>query len=172
MPHLYAVYLGGRISGCRIEQHDIRFVVGDSIDDTLPALREQWIGLKSGLHLDAYMEVREVDGYEVSLSREPSTDPERLFFVNCGGYDPERFMELHDAGLFVTVDDAEAKARAKEVLLVSSRSQHKDDLFDVDDCIAIKSVAGFHVHLRHIGSAWRPLIPDWFGYRRIDRDGE
>jgi hypothetical protein len=33
---LFLVVLGGRIEGCLIELHDVRFVVGTSIEDTLP----------------------------------------------------------------------------------------------------------------------------------------
>jgi hypothetical protein len=36
---LFLVVLGGRIEGCHIELHDVRFVVGTSIEDTLPQLR-------------------------------------------------------------------------------------------------------------------------------------
>jgi hypothetical protein len=43
---LFLVVLGGRIDGCHIELHDVRFVVGASIDDTLPQLRQQWFGYR------------------------------------------------------------------------------------------------------------------------------
>jgi hypothetical protein len=37
---LFLVVLGGRIEGCHIELHDVRFVVDTSIEDTLPQLRQ------------------------------------------------------------------------------------------------------------------------------------
>ena len=58
---LFLVMLGGRSRGCHIEQHDVRWVVGDSIDDTLPELVRQWGGLRRGLHLDSYRMVNRVD---------------------------------------------------------------------------------------------------------------
>ena len=51
---LFLVVLGGRCKGCHVEQHDVRWVVGETIDATLPALRQEWIGLRRGLHIDSY----------------------------------------------------------------------------------------------------------------------
>ena len=81
-PTLFLVVLGGRTAGAHIELHDVRFVAGASIDDTLPALRRQWFGARKGLHLDSWMAVRFVDGYRVELRPEPFAGPERLWFVN------------------------------------------------------------------------------------------
>ena len=53
-PTLFLVVLGGRIAGAHIELHDVRFVAGTSIDDTLPHLRRQWFGARKGLHLDSW----------------------------------------------------------------------------------------------------------------------
>jgi len=64
-PQLFLVVLGGRSAGCQIEQHDVRFVAGRSIEDTLPELRRQWFGRREGLHLDSTMVVRAIDGYAV-----------------------------------------------------------------------------------------------------------
>jgi len=86
-PQLWMAVLGGRAAGCHIELHDVRFVAGPSIEATLPELRRQWFGRREGLHLDAYLAVRAVDGYAVSLGREPSAPRlERLWFVNLGAY--------------------------------------------------------------------------------------
>ena len=37
---LFLVVLGGRCKGCHIEQHDVRWVVGETIDATLPNVSE------------------------------------------------------------------------------------------------------------------------------------
>lgn len=85
-----------------IEVHDVRFVAGTTIDDTIPELRRQWFGRRDGLHLDAYMAVRAVDGWAVRLGREPAAPrPERLWFVNLGAYRPDSLAELHHFGLVV-----------------------------------------------------------------------
>ena len=48
---LFLVVLGGRIKGCHVELHDVRWVVGDSIEDTIPELKRQWFGTRRGLHI-------------------------------------------------------------------------------------------------------------------------
>lgn len=194
-PTLFLVVLGGRIAGAQIELHDVRFVAGTSIDDTLPALRRQWFGARKGLHLDSWMAVRFVDGYRVELRPEPFAGPERLWFVNMGGYDPQQLAELHAFGLFVATSPQAAKAAARRRLLPEVLERHKDDLHGVetaltdgvDDCLEVQlsiaadpaepadsaakaaaggMQAGWAVHLIHDGRE-QPQIPDWFGYRLI-----
>jgi hypothetical protein len=88
---LFLVVLGGRIDGCHIEQHDVRFVAGASIDDTIPQLREQWFGRRRGLHIDSWVVVEAVAGWRVELRPEPFEGPQRLWFVNGGGYQPGKW---------------------------------------------------------------------------------
>ena len=167
---LFLVVLGGRTAGCNIELHDVRFVVGEAIEATLPALRRQWFGRRRGLHLDSYVAVERADGHRVSLRREPFAGNERLWFVNLGAYDPRQMAELHAFGLVVAGSPQAAKARAKRQWLLGAEQAHKDDLCAVDDCLSLESVADWHVHLNadpSLGS--EPLVPDWYGYRLIDR---
>ena len=187
-PTLFLVVLGGRIAGAHIELHDVRFVAGTSIDDTLPQLRRQWFGARKGLHLDSWMTVRFVDGYRVVLRPEPFAGPERLWFVNMGGYDPRQLAELHAFGLFVATSPQAAKAAARRRLLPEVLERHKDDLHGVepalaggvDDCLEVQlsladpaaaAAAGegprwLAVHLIPDGRE-QPQVPDWFGYRLI-----
>jgi hypothetical protein len=180
--------LGGRIAGAHIELHDVRFVAGTSIDDTLPQLRRQWFGARKGLHLDSWMTVRFVDGYRVVLRPEPFAGPERLWFVNMGGYDPQQLAELHAFGLFVATSPQAAKGAARRRLLPEVLERHKDDLHGVetalaggvDDCLEVQlsladpaaaAAAGegprwLAVHLIPDGRE-QPQVPDWFGYRLI-----
>ncbi len=144
---LFAVYLGGRAPKCNTELHDVVFAVGFSIEATYEQLLDLWFGDPLQMHIDAWLELAAVDGYRVSLADRPSARPEKLFFVNLGAYRPGEFTELH-ASLFVVAHEAqEAKRRAKAELLRGAASVHTDDLFDVDDCLAITEVAGRHVHL-------------------------
>ena len=136
-PTLFLVVLGGRIAGAQIELHDVRFVAGASIDDTLPQLRRQWFGARKGLHLDSWMAVRFVDGYRVELRPEPFAGPERLWFVNMGGYDPQQLAELHAFGVFVATSPQSAKASARRRLLRGALERHKDDLHGVGDALAV-----------------------------------
>jgi hypothetical protein len=166
MPKLFLVYLGGRAPKANIELHDVQFVAGDSIEDTFEQVRQRWFGTVKGLHLDAYLEVKFVDGFRVELRRDPSAQPEKLYFVNLGGYDPASVAELHQFGLFVANTVTDAKDKAKKALLTRSLQQHKDDLFDVDDCIPVGEVAEHFAHLIP-DPRTQSFIPDWFGYRVI-----
>ena len=51
---LFIVVLGGRSLKSNIEIHDVRWVLGKTIEDTFPELRKQWLGKKNGLHIDSY----------------------------------------------------------------------------------------------------------------------
>ena len=164
----------------------MRFVAGVTIDDTIPELRRQWFGERQGLHLDSYMAVRAVDGWSVQLVsadagaapgstplQEPR--PERLWFVNLGAYRPDSLAELHHFGLVVARSPQAAKAAAKRQWLNGALQLHKDDLASVDDCLAIEQLEllggeRWHVQLSpHPEGLSQPQVPDWFGYRRIDR---
>ncbi|MEB3104809.1 MAG: DUF1543 domain-containing protein [Cyanobacteriota bacterium] len=175
-PTLFLVVLGGRTNRSHIELHDVRFVAGQTIDDTLPELRRQWFGMRKGLHLDSYMAVRVVDGYAVQLRREPPAPRDkRLWFVNLGAYRPDSLAELHHFGLVVARSPQAAKAQAKHQWLVGALQQHKDDLCAVDDCLAVEQLelggpTAWHVHLEpHPEGQSQPQVPDWLGYRLIDR---
>lgn len=167
---LFLVYVGGSAKGANIELHDVRFVVGEQMADTYPQLRQQWFGDVNGLHLDSYLHVHHVDGYKIELKREPSTRPEKLYFVNCGGYFPNRIPEFHDFTLVVASNPEEAKSKGlRQVLnagLRDSIEPHKDDLMNVDDCLALDLLDGWHVHLVTDGQRQR-LVPDWAGYEVI-----
>ena len=186
MPSLFLVVLGGRIPGSHIELHDVRWVVGTCIEDTIPSLRQQWFGLTSGLHIDSYKAIRHVDGHAVELIADRSevveqradlngTGEEKLWFVNLGGYDSHSLQELHEFGLVVAPSKHAAKARARQRWLKDALKVHKDDLHSinnlgtVDDCLPLFKIDDWHVHLcpqsEHPDS---DLKPDWFGYWRID----
>jgi len=173
-PLLFLAVLGGRAPGCQIELHDVRFVVGATIEAAIPELRRQWFGRREGLHLDAWMAVRAVDGWAVRLGCEPGEPRgERLWFVNLGAYRPDSLAELHHFGLVVARSPQAAKAAAKRQWLRGALQQHKDDLAAVDDCLAIEQLqlldgGRWHVQLEpHPEGLSQSQEPDWFGYRRI-----
>ena len=171
---LFLAVLGGRSAGSHIEQHDVRFVAGHTIDDTLSELRRQWFGRRQGLHLDSYMAVRAIDGWAVHLARVPASPrPERLWFVNLGAYSPEALAELHHFGLVVARSAQAAKAAARRRWLAGALQQHKDDLVAIDDCLALDQLEllggeRWAVQLEpHPDGFSQPQVPDWFGYRPI-----
>ena len=172
-PTLFLVVLGGRTATSHIELHDVRFVAGATIEATIPELRRQWFGRREGLHLDAFLAVRAVDGWTVRLGREPAAPgPERLWFVNLGAYRPDSLAELHHFGLAVAASAQAAKAAARRRWLQGALQVHKDDLVAVDDCLALEQLEllgeRWHVHLEpHPEGFSQPQVPDWFGYRPI-----
>lgn len=165
---LFAVYLGGRAPKCNTELHDVVFVVGTAIESTYDQLLDKWFGDPLHLHIDSWVELREVDGYRVSLHAEPSLRPEKLFFINLGAYRPGEFTELHAIAFLVGREPQQIKERAKQNLLLGAQTVHKDDLFDVDDCLNIATVDGYHVHLEPAGKT-PPLVPV-NGYHIIPKD--
>ncbi|MEB3333416.1 MAG: DUF1543 domain-containing protein [Cyanobacteriota bacterium] len=178
-PQLFLVVLGGRVPGVHIELHDVRFVVGPTLEDTLPALRRQWFGRRRGLHIDSWMVVRQVGAFAVELHREPPDSLERLWFVNVGGYRADQLAEEHAFGLVVAATAAAAKRQALATWLPEALLRHKDDLHPldrvggpealgaVDDCLPLDTVDGWRVHLRAVAEPPPPQRPDWFGYRPI-----
>ncbi|MFN9245032.1 MAG: DUF1543 domain-containing protein [Cyanobacteriota bacterium] len=169
-PRLFLVVLGGRADGAHIELHDVRFVVGETLEATLPTLRRHWFGRRRGLHIDSYMEVRQVGAFAVQLRREAFQGAERLWFVNVGGYQPHLLAEEHAFGLVVAATAAGAKREALGLWLPESLSRHKDDLHAieaVDDCLPLQTVGGWQVHLYPAAGPAPPQHPDWFGYRPI-----
>lgn len=166
---LFMAVLGGNCGNSNIEVHDVRFVVGESIDACLDQLRREWYGDAKGLHLDSYTEVNEVDGYRVEISLQaPAADAAKLFFVNVGGYLPGKYLEFHDIGLYGCHSSNQAKQLALKKLLTRYEQSHRDDLYDVDNCIELDLLGRHYVHLIADNSAITPG-PSWYGYRPIDR---
>ncbi len=178
---LFMVYLGGSAGQSNIELHDIRFVVGDCIEDTIPQLRAEWFGNQKNLHIDCYMEVNHIDGYKVEVQTLPSNGLAtissgkkqiqdsnlKLYFVNLGGYQADKFTELHEFGLFVACSKEDAKQQAKSKLMQKAITPHKDNLVDVDECFPINLFDDrYSIHLTELPGGQK-LVPDWFGYNVI-----
>ena len=146
---LFAIYIGGEMEGANIELHDMRFVAAPSITETYDELRRQWWGIPKSLHIDCWAEIDHVDGYDVTLRPEPFTGPERLYYVNLGGYAPGEFLEKH-RNIFV-VSDALAKAKARALkAAVDWREPHRDDMFEAEQAFALDGSAAaqrLYIHL-------------------------
>ena len=113
---LFIVVLGGRSLKSNIEIHDVRWVLGETIEDTFPELRKQWLGKKSGLHIDSYKCIKYIDGYQIVISKSnkdklnsPKIEDLKLWFVNLGGYNPKKMYEEHEFTLVVAQKAIEAK---------------------------------------------------------------
>ncbi|TRW48427.1 DUF1543 domain-containing protein [Aliidiomarina halalkaliphila] len=164
--NLFLVYVGGDAPGANIEVHDVRFVVGDSIESCYPTLRKQWYGIPKSLHLDSYVRLHHVDGYRIVLKQTPPEHVEQLWFVNFGGYYPGKLAEFHDFTLCVATSEAEAKVIGSRRLMTDSVMPHKDDIHQVDNCLSVDLLEGWYIHLEKDGQR-QALEPDWSGYQPI-----
>jgi hypothetical protein len=167
---LFMVYVGGSFANANTELHDVRFAVGETIEDCYEDLRAQWWGTPSSLHLDAWGPVLQADGYDVSLTDVPAPPrDERLFFINLGGYSPETFGELHHNVLLVAPDAATAKRRALERVKPWAEA-HRDQLFEVETTVDISAAMtrrGLALDLKK-ATGERPF-QFAFGYRPIGK---
>jgi hypothetical protein len=161
MPKLFAVLLGGRAKGCNVELHDVVFIIGESLEDTYPRLVNKWFGqLHRSLHIDASVELKYIDGYEIILSRQRSGDnvEKSLYFTNFGGYQPGFFGEIHEMNFYVAASKSEVVAKAKLELCQGLHLQHCDDNLpvdflmnetglEVDDICVVDKVDEYFIHL-------------------------
>ena len=182
---LFIVVLGGRSFKSNIEMHDVRWVLGESIEDTFPELRRQWLGKRNGLHIDSYKRIKYVDGYKIAVSKSNKNDSmnpkeekeeELLWFINLGGYDPKKMYEEHEFTLVVAKKAIDAKKQAKRNWQSNLKCKHNDDYSgisnfeEVDDIHSIKKINNWEIKLIYDPEERsEKLIPDWFGYMRIDK---
>ncbi|MBV9549323.1 MAG: DUF1543 domain-containing protein [Alphaproteobacteria bacterium] len=98
------------------------------------------------MHIDSWLELDIVDGWKIELAKRSAAQKEKLFFVNLGAYNGSDFTELHAVSFHVADAAPQAKAAALARNFTAGVSEpHKDDLLDIDDCLAIESVGGWHV---------------------------
>ena len=164
--NLYLVVLGGRIYGGHVEIHDVRWVIGETIESAIPNLKTEWIGKASGLHIDSYKAIRFVDGYKVKLMNKnnaPREGGNKLWFVNFGGYKTDELLEQHHLELAVAPSIQVAKKKARNKWPEPMNQIHKDDH------AAILQLREYSVILEP-GSQMRNdgMSPDWSGYWILD----
>ena len=179
--------LGGRAKKANIELHDVRWVVGSSIEDTYDTLRKDWFGSPKGLHIDSYKKIKYIDGYKINLINfekdkvdkkkvvKKNEAKKNLWFVNIGGYDPFSMQEKHEFGLVVASTKLEAKKIAQSKWLIGCKKKHKDDIasiemfFNCDDCELIKKIGKWEIELTLDNNFIEENnYPDWYGYQKID----
>lgn len=149
---MYMLLLGCKPKGRHIEQHDIFFGIGQSLKDLVPDIIAFWPEPEK-IHIDAWREVTEVDGYNVRVIEKetelPGTEEKniRLFFVNLGGYKQNEFEEYHYKMLIAGCDKSTAIQKAKESAFYrhtgfKGADSHIDDKYgvDVDDLYEIEDI--------------------------------
>jgi hypothetical protein len=145
---LFKVLIGCTPPGRFIEQHDIFFGIAPSLAALVPAIKASWPEAPK-IHIDAWREVTNVDGYSISVTEKQSstaTQP-KLFFLNLGGYRKDEFEEYHYKLLAVAASKAEAIAQAKATAFYKhtgfkGADSHIDDKYgvDVDDLYEIADI--------------------------------
>lgn len=146
---LFMVLLGCTSKGRNTEQHDVFFGIGKSIADLKTQMENFWPGTQ--LHIDAWREVTNVDGFLVAViasTENKISNLQQLFFLNLGGYKQNEFEEFHykmlavAANKGVAVKTAMKSAFYKHTSLPGPGTSHIDDRYgvDVDDIFLIKDI--------------------------------
>ena len=145
--------LGCRPKGRHTEQHDVLFAIGINPKDLIPQILAFWPEAKGIIHVDAWREVTQVDGYNVSVipienkGENLVTSLPKLFFINLGGYKQHEFEEYHYKMLSVGVNKAATISKAKQTAFYKHTGfvgapSHVDDKYgiDVDDLFEVKDI--------------------------------
>jgi hypothetical protein len=162
------ISLGGKVKGCNVEVHDVQFVVADHIDETVEILKNVWYGLDEKLHMDSYKVITGADGYSLRLTKEKPDSKKQLFFVHLGGYKKDSTQELHDIGLFIGETELEVKERALNEIKAADIENHVDSIIRVETFMRSTDGEIYFVELIECSEDF-DRVPDWFGYRRLDK---
>lgn len=164
---LFMVLVGCRPKGRYTEQHDVFFGIGRSLKELVPAINRFWPEAKGNFHIDAWREVKQVNGYGISIEQSAAApeNKEHLFFLNLGGYKPGEFDELHYKMLVTAETSAKAIAAAKQTLFYKEAGfkgaeSHIDDKYnlDVDEIYKVKEML-------------LPLFTEKFHIRLLEQQG-
>ena len=155
---LFMLKIGARPQGRLIEQHDVMFVIANSLSETIESVNQHWPAVKNNWHLDAWREVKRVGDYQILLSKDNAladniladeridnkldSQGKQLYFVNLGGYLPGQFEEFHYKTLVVAETLGKATAQVKKTAF------YQDYTFDNVDT-AKSGVATSHVDDKH-----------------------
>jgi hypothetical protein len=149
---LYMILLGCKPPGRHVEQHDFFFGIATSLNELVPEMKAFWPEPER-IHIDGWREVNVVDGFKINVvtNETPANDlaekTNKLFFINLGGYQENKFEEQHYVLLTVKPDRATASREAKDTLFYQhnhfgSATSHIDDKYgiDVDDLYQIEDI--------------------------------
>ena len=148
---LYMILLGCLPPGRHVEQHDFFFGIATSLDELVPEMKAFWTEPER-IHIDAWREVNLVEGFQVMIKQRVDdikhvNQSTKLFFINLGGYQQNKFEEQHDVILTVKPDRASALMQAKETFFFQHNyfekaASHVDDKYgiDVDDAYHIEDI--------------------------------
>lgn len=150
LPKLYMILLGCTPKGRHTEQHDIFFGIGTSVAALKTQMENFWPD-SGGLHIDAWREITNADGYAITIvskNKQQSNKAHQLYFLNLGGYKQNEFEEFHYKMLAVSATKGDAVKAAVQTAfykhnnLPGGGASHIDDRYgvDVDDIFAIPDI--------------------------------
>jgi hypothetical protein len=143
------ILLGCKPAGRNTEQHDLFFGIGGSLSDVKKDIIDFWKEANGKIHIDGWREVNSVDGYKIEVASKDnaSTQSEKLFFINLGGYKQNEFEEYHYRMLTVAADKGIAIQKGKQTAFYKhtgfeGATSHIDDKYgiDVDDIYEIEDI--------------------------------
>ncbi len=147
---LFMFLLGCKPPGRHTEQHDIFFTIGSSLETVKQDIIDFWPEANGKIHIDAWRTVTMVEGYQLKVvpaHQKTDEQPNKLFFLNLGGYKKGEFDELHYQLLIVADNLGSALKMAKETAFYKHTGfegavSHIDDKYgiDVDDVFEIADV--------------------------------
>ena len=146
---LFMLLLGSKAPGRNVEQHDFFFAIAHELRELVEEIKLFWPETEGKIHIDAWREVNVVDGHRIRIVQrdERQVVGKRLFFINLGGYQENKFEEQHYTVLTVKADRAAAFNEAKETLFYKHNqfkgaASHIDDKYgiDVDDIYQIDDI--------------------------------
>ncbi len=145
------VILGCKPVGRFTEQHDVFFGIGNSLRELIPQMKAFWKEANGMIHIDAWREIKAVDGYAVQIAQKQyasmNTANAKLFFINLGGYKQNELEEYHYKIITVAADKGEAVRKSKQSAFYKhygfkGAESHIDDKYgiDVDDLYQVEDI--------------------------------
>lgn len=153
---LFMLLVGCKPKGRHTEQHDIFFGIGNSLKDLKDDIYTFWPEANHKIHIDAWREIVQVDGYRVNIFPRSEmsyyqSKETKLFFINLGGYKQNEFEEYHYKMVVACQEKEEAIYRAKQTAFYrhtgfEGAPSHIDDKYgiDVDDIYEIDDILPDH----------------------------
>lgn len=136
---LYMVIIGCTPDGRLTEQHDTFFGIARNLKDLVPQMNAFWPEAKGEIHIDAWRKVTSVDNHSIEIieKEEWQNAPEKLFFMNLGGYKPGEFEEYHYKLLTVAETLSIATKNSKENAFYrhygfKGATSHIDEKYGID----------------------------------------
>ena len=183
---LYMLLLGAKPPGRHVEQHDYFFGIAANLKDLIPGIKAFWRGTAANLHIDGWREVNVVEGYSIKVvpkEEADSTSPNKLFFINLGGYQSGKLEEQHYVVLTVKNNRAFAVQEAKKTIFfrnnsiagVKGANSHiddkygidVDDVYDIDEMLSPALKAQYHIEIT--AAEGLPEDEIQLGYFRLDK---